>query len=121
MSFDNYTLRWLLKDHGSTGTLNKRSNNTYDADTGVMGQTQQTYSVRLYQFNYNYDELSADNIQSGMSRVVLSDVLYGTTTPIPVPDTTDQVVFNNKTYDIVSVSRISSDSKVACYICDVRG
>lgn len=121
MSYDPYTLRQMLIEHGSVATLIKRSNNTYDVDTGSMSQATTNYSVRMYQFDYEYDKLSPDNIQTGMSRVIIGDNLAGKTTPVPVPDTTDQIVFNNKTYDIVKVSRISSNSKICCYLCDVRG
>lgn len=120
MAFDTYTLRQMLKEHGQTLTLRKRSAGTYNNDTGKVIQTNTDYSVVGYFYDFTPDMVDDESILRTDRRVVLSPLLPdGTTTP--QPDATDQIINGSVKVDVIKVSLIKSGTSNTCYLLHVRG
>jgi len=119
MAFDPHTLRQLIKEHGRVVTLRKRAMTGYSAATGTLTTTNADYKVRAYFYDYTPDMIDDENILRGDRRAVLSDKLVnGNTTP--QPDSTDQIVGEGDTVNIVKVMEIKSANNVMCYLLQVR-
>ena len=119
MAFDPHTLRQMIKEHGRTVTLRKRAMTGYSAATGTLTTTNTDYKVKAYFYDYTPDMIDENNILRGDRRVVLSDKLInGNTTP--APDSTDQIIGEGDTVNIVKVDEIKSANNVMCYLLQVR-
>lgn len=119
MAFDTYTLRQLIKEHGLSLTLRKKSVGTYDDLTGTVTATNTDYTVRGYFYDYTPDMVDDQSILRGDRRVVLdSKLVNGSDTP--EPDATDQIVGLGDVVNIVKVMEIKSGSGATCYLLQVR-
>jgi hypothetical protein len=119
MAFDPFTLRQLIKEHGISATLRKRSESAYDNNTGTVTATNTDYTVKAYYYEFTPDMLDGQSVVRGDKRVVL-DIYLTNGSATPKPDTTDQIIGYGKTSDIIDVSEIKSSSNVMCYLLQVR-
>ena len=119
MAFDPYTLRQLIKEHGLSLTLRKRSAGAYNEATGAVTTTDTDYVVRGYFYDYTPDMVDGQSVLRGDRRVVLdSKLVNGSNTP--EPDATDQIIGLGDTVNIVKVMEIKSGSATMCYQLQVR-
>jgi len=119
MAFDPYTLRQLIKEHGISLTLRKRTASAYNTTTGTVTQTNTDYTVRGYSYDYTSDMVDGQSILRGDRRVVL-DCKLTNGSATPEPDATDQIIGLSDTVNIVKVMEIKSSTNTMCYLLQVR-
>lgn len=120
MAFDNYTIRYFIKDHGLPTTLRKKSRGSYNATTGTVTETPTDYSTYGYSYKSVPTKLQDNSTVISTRKVIVSN-LQTNYTALPTPKAGDQVIINNFTYDIVTVSEVRSAGSVVCYTLDVTG
>lgn len=118
MTFDTYTLNYLIKQHGRNAQLKKRVASAYSAATGTVTSSSTSYKVKVYGYDIT-NQLGDNSIEGGVQMFAISATLInGVATP--EPDTDDQLVVGSKTFDIVRVNQIYSGDKVLVYMAQVK-
>ena len=113
--FDPTLLRKLIYEHGTTVTLRKRANGTYNVTTGKLTQTPTDYQVKVYFFNNDPSVGEFAIVSKAERRAVVSDKLTdGTDTP--EIDSTDEIIFGGKTTEVTRVTKISSYTATMCQL-----
>ena len=120
MAFDNYTIRYFIKDHGLPAILRKKSRSSYNATTGTVSETNTDYRTYGYSYKSVPTQLQENSTVLSTRKVIISN-LQTNHKVLPTPKAGDQVIINSFTYDIVSVSEVRSASSVVCYTLDVKG
>ncbi len=120
MAFDNSSIRYFIKDHGTLVTLKKRTKGAYNTSTGSITYTSADYTV--YGFSYkNSPTILQDNSVVVATRKVILSNLQKNGSALPEPKTDDQIVVEGSTFDIIKVTVVKSANKVVCYTLDVKG
>lgn len=118
MAFNSHPIWFLIKEHGVTGLLRKRTASVYDAATGTVTTTNQDTSVKMYSYKIS-NTLSESSIEDGVQMfALLAKATNGTDTP--EPDTDDQIQFMGKTFDVVKSDKIYSGNNVLVYMAQVK-
>lgn len=120
MSFRSYDLLMLLEDYGRDLTLIYVSEGSYNPATGSLsGGSTSTSTVKGYFYNYRLDEVDGSSIVLGDRRLLLA---ASDTSGVALvePEVGDEVTGSGDKVSIVSVAKIFSDTRVMCYLCQVR-
>lgn len=120
MAFDNSSIRYFIKDHGSLITLKKRVKGSYNTTTGSVSYTSTDYKVYGFSYKNSPTTLQDNSVVVATRKVILSNLQKNGLT-LPEPKTDDQVVINGSTFDIIKVMVVKSADKVVCYTLDVKG
>ena len=115
MSFRSYDLLKLVERFGETLTLRKlTTEGSYNPATGsVSGSGTTDYSFTGY--IYNYEALTADQVQRGTLRCVIP------ASEVPSePDDQDQIIRGSQVNIVKSVVTIYSNGTAVCYLCHLE-
>ena len=120
MSFRSYDLLRMLEDFGRNLTLIYVSEGSYDPATGSLsGGSTSNSTVKGYFYNYRLDEVDGSNVVLGDRRLLLPTVDTSGNT-ITEPEIGDQVTVTGDNVVSISIAKIFSDTRVMCYLCQVR-
>jgi hypothetical protein len=113
MSFRAQDLLNLVREHGETLTLRKKSYGAYDPVEGQVSSTSsQDYSITGYFYTYNIT--SVDDIRRGTRKCVIPALGLSV-----VPDDEDEILGSGDTVHITRILTMYSAGTALCYICDV--
>lgn len=115
----SYNMRTLINRRGQEATLRKKSSGTYNTSTGSLeGVSSTPYSIMAYFAEFDLGEDTSGSIAMGGRQVLIGPLdLNGS--PIPEPDTEDQIVGVGDTVDIKRVQSLYNSGTLVCYICRV--
>lgn len=120
MSFNAYTTKYFIKEHGSTITLRSRTTGSYDDATGVVAITYTDYSVYGFSNAIVPSDLTPNSVINTHRTVILSDKQTNGSA-LPLPKVNDQVIIGSVTLDVVQVDMVNSSSTVVYYLLKVDG
>ena len=138
--FDPFTLRELIKEHGSTITVTKVTKGTYNVTTGKLDGTEEfNFTVKAYPYNDKKHMLGTDLVTRSWSWFVFSpdtlDVLVtqdldffisqtgnyiGVESAGSVVDTQYKLTDQGYTYSVDEVKQIRSNGSTMCYMMLVK-
>ena len=124
--FDPFTLRQMIAEHGSVGTIVYKTEKVYDAASGQVDESVLTEHAKMYVFNNDKTLLNMDSLVDtntfvyGHARILISDKLIdGRDTPQIA--TGDTIVVNGRKVFVVRAGSIVSAGKPMCIMVYAKG
>ena len=109
----------LLRRHGRTLRLEKKSNEQYNPATGGVTDEREYFFIRGYFYDSRAINIYDTQIEEGNRRVVLYPL--GTEgLPYPKPIIVDRIIGQNDEVSIYRLEELYSKEKLLAYICRVK-
>lgn len=111
----------LLREHGQGLTFRRVTEGAYDPATGTTGASSTDDETATIAFvNYKESLIDGGNIQRGDRKALIAALKADGSALSKTPQTSDQIVGEGDTVNIVQAKTIKSGSTVIAYECQVR-